>query len=259
MSTDRERGILIAVEGIDGAGKTTQVGLLREALESVGEEVVTSKEPTNGIWGQKIRESASSGRLPLDEELEAFIQDRIEHVGEIVRPSLEAGKIVILDRYFYSTIAYQGSRGADTKSIDEKMRAFAPLPDVVYVLDVEPVAAIERIRVRDVTPNEFEKIENLSNVRRVFSELARIDSLICKIDGSGVIGSVHRAMLSHFLQGPLKPKRCAKIYGCDDPFHCGPRITGTCRWYEIVRTLSPSLLARDSPSRAGHPESLRAT
>src|SRR5947209_1050262 len=136
------RGVLIAIEGIDGAGKTTQVNRLAEVLRSVGGlEVVTSKEPTNGRWGQKIRQSAASGRLPLEEELEAFIQDRLEHVAQIIVPSLAADKVVILDRYFYSTIAYQGARGADIAYLDRHMREIAPVPDVVYVLDIDPGVA----------------------------------------------------------------------------------------------------------------------
>src|SRR5260370_25230495 len=100
----RNRSILIAIEGIDGAGKTTQVERLAQALRVVGQELVISKEPTNGRWGKKIRESAANGRLPLKEELKAFINDRTEHVRNVIQPALDTGKIVILDRYFYSTI-----------------------------------------------------------------------------------------------------------------------------------------------------------
>lgn len=93
-------GILIAVDGIDGAGKTTQVELLREAFEAAGETVTASKEPTNGPWGRLVRESAQSGRLGLADELHAFLEDRKEHVEELVKPALARGEIVILDRYF---------------------------------------------------------------------------------------------------------------------------------------------------------------
>jgi len=98
MADNRRKGILLAFEGVDGAGKTTQVKLLEEALKNAGENVVVSKEPTEGVWGQKIRKSASTGRLPLDEELEAFIEDRKEHIKKLIAPSIEQGKIVILDR-----------------------------------------------------------------------------------------------------------------------------------------------------------------
>jgi dTMP kinase len=110
-------GIFIAVDGIDGAGKTTQVEMLRAALTHAGLPVTVSKEPTNGQWGAVLRESAVSGRLSLDEELKAFINDRREHVDTLITPKLEAGHVVVLDRYFYSTIAYQGCRGANAREI----------------------------------------------------------------------------------------------------------------------------------------------
>jgi dTMP kinase len=110
---DASTSILIAIEGIDGAGKTTQVQMLREALERIGEHPVASKEPTNGRWGKLIKESATTGRLSIEDELNAFLHDRTEHVDSLVSPELNKGGIVILDRYFYSSIAYQGSRGGE--------------------------------------------------------------------------------------------------------------------------------------------------
>src|SRR5690625_7420994 len=111
MADNRRKGILLAFEGVDGAGKTTQVKLLEEALKNAGENVVVSKEPTEGAWGQKIRKSASSGRLPLHEELEAFIEDRTEHIKKLIEPRLEQGKRDVLDRWFYRTVSCQVSRG----------------------------------------------------------------------------------------------------------------------------------------------------
>ena len=105
-----DRGLLIAFDGIDGASKTTQVALLADFLASKG-ETIRSKEPTDGKWGQIIRNAAANGRLPLEEELRVLIEDRKEHVRDLILPALSKGKAVILDRYFYSTIAYQGSRG----------------------------------------------------------------------------------------------------------------------------------------------------
>ena len=104
-----DSGTLIAMEGIDGAGKTTQVDLLVEFLRSAGVRVVRSKEPTDGPWGKKIRHSAANGRMTLEQEIEAFVDDRKEHVQNVIAPALNDGQTVVLDRYFYSTIAYQGS------------------------------------------------------------------------------------------------------------------------------------------------------
>src|SRR5690348_11605062 len=101
-------GFFIVLEGIDGSGKSTQVKAIAAALRERGYEVVTTKEPTDNKWGKILRNSASTGRLSAEEELETFIKDRKEHVEILIRPSLDAGKVVITDRYYFSTAAYQG-------------------------------------------------------------------------------------------------------------------------------------------------------
>src|SRR5262249_15628614 len=157
-----DSGLLIAVEGIDGAGKTTQVEFLTEFFTSAGVSVVRSKEPTDGVWGQKIRQSAANGRMALEEELQAFVEDRKEHVREKIGPALSRGATVILDRYFYSTIAYQGSRGGDIDAITDRVLKSAPEPDIVLLLDVPPEVGLSRIaQGRGDTPNAFETVNNL--------------------------------------------------------------------------------------------------
>lgn len=240
------RGILLAVEGIDGAGKTTQVALLAEALAVAEVEVATSKEPTNGKWGRKIRESAENGRLPARQELEAFIEDRHEHVAQTINPALEQGRVVILDRYFYSTIAYQGERRiADVDWLDRMMRKLAPVPDLVFVLDIHPAQGLARIREqRGESPNQFEKEENLGRIRNIFKHLCEIDPILAEIDGSMAREAVHAVMLGKLLAGPLKTKWCAKSYGCDDPAHCIPKITGHCEWARLYRDLTDHVDSR---------------
>jgi dTMP kinase len=104
-------GLFIVLEGIDGCGKSTQVELLAKRLSRRGKKVVTLSEPTAGRWGQKIREAARhKDSLSPAEELELFIKDRKEDIKNNIKPALESGQIVILDRYFYSTLAYQGAR-----------------------------------------------------------------------------------------------------------------------------------------------------
>ncbi len=230
------RNILIAVEGIDGAGKTTQVNLLREALERAGETPIVSKEPTNGQWGRIIKESAATGRLSPDDELQAFINDRTEHVAQVVQPALDAGKIVILDRYFYSSIAYQGSRGVDPQQVQALMQERFPIPDAVFILDVDPVLSVHRIaHSRGEEPNHFEDRKNLAKAREVFNALS--GSTIHRIDGAMSIKAVHSAILENFIEGALKAKRCAKDYGCTDPFHCTFRIVNKCEWVQMSRAL----------------------
>lgn len=95
--------------------------------------------------GQIDQESASSGRISPAEELETFIKDRTEHVNSLVQPSLNGGRIVILDRYYYSSMAYQGCRGANVGEIRTLMESRFPIPDAVFILDIEPAIGIYRI------------------------------------------------------------------------------------------------------------------
>ena len=165
------RGLFIVIEGIDGTGKSTQARRLGEWLASQGREVVLSREPTAGPWGQKVRESAATGRLSPEDELEYFLNDRREHVAELIAPSLAAGKIVVLDRYYFSTMAYQGARGFAPAEIRRKNEEFAPVPDLLLIMDLAVDAALERIGARGDTANEFEKRENLERCREIFLSL----------------------------------------------------------------------------------------
>ncbi|WP_051938737.1 dTMP kinase [Luteibacter sp. 9135] len=164
-------GLLIAIEGIDGAGKTTLAHTLRDALSLDGCTVNLSKEPTNGPWGMQMRASASTGRLSPEEELRLLILDRRQHVDELVAPALARGEIVILDRYFPSNVAYQGAAGL---GIDDLMQAnaFAPRPDLLLLLDLAPEVGLARIRLRGDKPNHFETAENLDRCRAIFRDMA---------------------------------------------------------------------------------------
>lgn len=192
-----DKGIFAVFEGIDGGGKTTQIQMLAEELRRRGEEPVLSREPTDGPWGRKLRESAAMGRMSLEDELDTFIRDRTEHVQNLILPALEAGKIVILDRYFYSTLAYQGARGADVQAVRELMESRFPLPDVVYLLDLTPDQAIRRIsESRGEQPNEFERLDSLRRVREIF--LSVDDPRIVRVDAFRDATDVHRDILAAF-------------------------------------------------------------
>jgi len=164
-------GLFIVIEGIDGTGKSTQAKRLGEWFTAQGREVVLSREPTAGPWGKKVRESGDSGRLPAEVELEYFLKDRRQHVEELIAPSLAAGKVVILDRYYFSTMAYQGARGFDPAEIRHKNEAFAPVPDLLLIMDLDVDSALGRIGARGDTANEFEKRENLERCREIFLSL----------------------------------------------------------------------------------------
>lgn len=165
------RGLFIVIEGIDGTGKSTQARRLAEWLTSQGREVIVSREPTDQPWGRKLRESAATGRLSPTDELEYFLNDRRQHVAELIAPSLAAGKVVILDRYYFSSMAYQGTRGLDPAEVRRLNEAFAPVPDLLIILDLDLDSALARIGARGDSANEFEQRENLARCREVFLSL----------------------------------------------------------------------------------------
>src|SRR4030042_5497767 len=106
-----KKGLLIVFEGIDGAGKSTQARLLLRKVRAIGCEAISFREPTRGKWGRAIKRMAkTAGSLTPEEELDLFIKDRKENVRNNIKPALSGRKVVILDRYYYSTIAYQGAK-----------------------------------------------------------------------------------------------------------------------------------------------------
>ncbi len=165
-------GLLLVLEGIDGTGKSTQARRLADWLRGRGREVVVSCEPTDGPWGRRLRESAANGRLAAEAELELFVRDRREHVDRLIAPALAAGRDVVLDRYYFSTMAYQGARGIDPAEIRRRNERFAPRPDLLVILDLDVDAALARIGGRGDAANEFERHESLRRCRGIFLGLA---------------------------------------------------------------------------------------
>jgi dTMP kinase len=165
-------GLFIVFEGLDGAGKTTQVHRLCERLRHNGYGVVPLKEPTDGPWGQKIRRLALHGRqhIPLETELTWFLEDRRQDVEHNIKPALARGDIVVLDRYYFSTIAYQGARGGNPDSIRQHNEAFAPPPDLLFLLDIAPTQGLQRIQQQRL-PDEFERLEYLEHVAALFAQM----------------------------------------------------------------------------------------
>jgi len=178
------RGFFIVVEGIDGTGKTTLARNIYNRLKNKGFPAILTFEPTDGPWGRMLRRSFSApGRLTPEEELELFLKDRKEHVKKIIRPSLEQEKIVVCDRYYFSTMAYQGAIGLDPEAIRKTNETFAPMPDLVLLLELDPEAAIKRIKEsRGEVPDNFEQLEYLKKVAGVFKNLS--DPFVVHIDAA---------------------------------------------------------------------------
>jgi dTMP kinase len=175
-------GYLIVIEGIDGAGKSTLADLVQNLLMSKAFCVIRSREPTNGQWGQMLRDSALTGRLSLEEEVETFIKDRKEHVEKLIIPALRGGKVVLLDRYYFSTMAYQGARGVDPNELMRRNETFAPEPDLLALLDVEPKLGLERIRTRGDRANHFETTGTLDRAREIFNRIQK--PYLLRLDGT---------------------------------------------------------------------------
>jgi dTMP kinase len=187
-------GTLIVLEGIDGTGKSTQAKFLAEALRNRGHRVVLSREPTDGAFGRRLRASATSGRLSPEEELQLFHQDRREHVETLIEPALRGGEVVILDRYYFSTMAYQGARGFDPREIRRVNEEFAPRPDLLLLLELPIETALDRIGARDGEVNEFERRDALERCAEIFRSVQ--DEFAVKIDAARPVEQIHADILA---------------------------------------------------------------
>tara|TARA_B100001989_G_scaffold248590_1_gene222433 strand:- start:397 stop:981 length:585 start_codon:yes stop_codon:yes gene_type:complete len=174
--------VLINLEGIDGCGKSTQSQFLMDKFESDSEKTILLKEPTNGKYGQKLWEMLSGKIEATTEEiLELFVLDRKEHVNQKIKPALDDGMIVLMDRYYYSTMAYQAAAGIDVDRI-RRDNEFAPKPDIVLIFDLPADLAMKRVRSHSVA-DVFEKEEHLEKVRKAYLNLED-DSLVRIIDAT---------------------------------------------------------------------------
>jgi len=164
-----QKHLFIVFEGIDGSGKTTQARMLADFLKSSDLPCILTFEPTGGEVGATIRRMLQDD-LTMNVLTEAllFAADRSEHLERDIRPALESGKIVVCDRYKYASIAYQTARGMKFQDV-AALNDFAPAPDIVFYIDIDPAIGLNRIRDTD----KFENIELLEKVREVYLKLAK--------------------------------------------------------------------------------------
>jgi dTMP kinase len=195
------QGKLIALEGLDGVGKTTQARLLARHLTSLGLPVLLTREPTDGYYGQKIRQILVHGRQGLTPaaELDLFVADRREHVREVIRPALAAGNIVITDRYYFSSMAYQGALGLDPLEILRRHAQFAPQPHVTILLALDLAEVGGRLRQRgEPLSHSFEKIAYLAKVAAIFDYLEAPG--LFRVNSLGSEAEVHRRIVALLAQ-----------------------------------------------------------
>lgn len=199
-----KRGTLVALEGLDGSGKTTQLPALVAALRAAGRDVVPTREPTGGPHGRRIREMARSGHLVApDVELRWFCEDRREHVAQVIAPALAAGRTVVTDRYYLSTVAYQGARGLDWRGVLAESEREFPIPDLALIFEVPPGVGLARVRARGAPAEPaFERAEYLVRVAAIFAAIER--DYVVRIDATGAAEAVAAAALASLarLQAP---------------------------------------------------------
>ena len=201
------KGLLIAFEGIDGSGKTSHIPLLAQYLRELGHTVVETREPTDGTHGKRIRSLLSQRhQMTKEEELELFLLDRRDHVQECINPALAAGHIILTDRYYFSTAAYQGAAGGDLAAIFNR-NAFAPEPDLVLLLTISADEGIRRIREgRGESPKDFEQKDQLEKVAALFASFPQ--KYISRINGAASLEAV-QAEIRHRVRALCQDKGLA--------------------------------------------------
>ncbi len=189
--------MFIVFEGIDGSGKDTQISLLTDWLREQNIPHIVTQEPCTDLpLGLIMKAILRLGpRFSPETFAYLFAAERNEHVKKIILPAINAGKLVISNRYFYSAYAYQLALGADEDLLIELNKRF-PKPDLAILLDVDPEVAVQRIlgRLPSDLRHIFEEKSFLSKVRRNYLKAAEIYGMVV-IDGNRNIGTVFNDVL----------------------------------------------------------------
>lgn len=197
--------MFIALEGIDGSGKSTQMKLLAEKFAAAGFKVYTTFEPTDNAVGSIIR-SIMKGQMKADERTIAglFVADRLDHVlsedyGMLKK--VEEGFVVITDRYYFSSYAYHGTHiDMDWVIEANAMSAQALRPDINFFINISPETAIQRVQSNRTEIERYENIENLRNVRDKYFEafdMLEEEEHIVIIDGERSVEEISNEIWKH--------------------------------------------------------------
>ena len=175
MKPHGKRGKLITFCGLDGCGKSTLIRLLASELEESGETVFLTKQPTDGMRKTEIfrtyMDCEDHSRFAYRSLSLMAAADRIQHVEHVILPALEAGKIVISDRYFYSCLANLRARGFTDDRWIYEIAEQIPKPDRAFFLDVPVKIAVSRVRAR---PEEKDRYIDMDLQYRLYNEYTRI-------------------------------------------------------------------------------------
>ena len=197
-----KKGLFISIEGPDGSGKSTQISLLRKYFEERGTDVVLTREPGGTPISEKIREIIlDKNNKEMDAMTEALLyaSSRAQHVAEVIKPALEAGKIVICDRFIDSSIAYQGyGRGlGDCVRVINEYAVRGCMPDVTFLLEMDPKIGKERISADDQDRLEQEKLEFHKKVFDGYMEIEKKIDRIIGIDAARSIEEISADIIKH--------------------------------------------------------------
>lgn len=205
-----KQGCFISMEGVDGAGKTTQLQLLADWLTGLGYEVILTREPGGTEMAERIRDLVLDASAPLYPRTETmlYLAARAEHVEAVIKPAVAAGQIVLCDRFADSTMVYQGfARGIPPAKVDllNDFAADGLQPALTVLLDADPEALLERRRCRGVTDRfEQEGLDFQKKIREGFLLLASAYPLrIKKVDALQTPEAVQRAIQQVFTEAGI--------------------------------------------------------
>jgi dTMP kinase len=212
------KGVFIAFEGGEGIGKSTQSKLLKEWLEQEGETVVLSREPGGSDLGIEIRKillSHSTGEISPRAEALLYAADRAHHVYSVIRPALAQGDVVISDRYFDSSIAYQGAGRVLEPGEVARISRWATeslFPTLTIIIDLPPQLGLARLKSKDRL--ESQPIDFHERVRQEFLQLAALDpERYVIIDGNQSIEDTHTAIISRVSEIPALKRNAVEDKG----------------------------------------------
>lgn len=197
------KGYFISFEGVDGSGKSTQIKKLHEFFMARGYEVVLTREPGGTDIGEKIREiilDRSNADMAYMTEAMLYAASRAQHVSEVIAPAVEAGKIVICDRFVDSSMAYQGY-GRQLGDCVEAINRYAVngcMPDITFLMKVRPDVSSSRMKDRELDRIEMENLEFYKRVSQGYEKLEReFPERIIGIDADGTIEDIESEIITH--------------------------------------------------------------